>query len=318
MKKYLKIMIGFMDRLKEDHVGAFAAQAAYFILLSFIPFLMLLITLIQYIPPIRDQKIVTDMLIQIMPDTDEFRNFLLGIISEIYAKGTAVVPVSAVFTLWSAGKGIKALTDGVNAIYHVEETRNYLVTRIRSAIYTLFFIVAVIGSLVLLVFGNSIQKLLTKYVPMLGRITAYIIGMRTVISVCILILIFLMIYKFLPNRKASLKYQIPGAVSSAVAWSLFSLGFSIYIDVYNGLSNMYGSLTTLILILLWMYFCMFIILIGAEINAYFEDRFRKLHQMASERLRMEYREFLEGFRDDEVKEEDEEDKEEQDKKLDRP
>ena len=70
MKKYLKIMIGFMDRLKEDHVGAFAAQAAYFILLSFIPFLMLLITLIQYIPPIRDQKIVTDMLIQIMPDTD--------------------------------------------------------------------------------------------------------------------------------------------------------------------------------------------------------------------------------------------------------
>ena len=316
MKKCLKIIFGFMDRLKEDHVGAFAAQAAYFILLSFIPFLMLLLTLIQYIPPISDQKMVTDMLLQIMPDTGEFRDFLLGIVSEVYAKGTAVVPVSAIFTLWSAGKGIKAHTDGVNAIYHVDETRNYLVTRLRSAIYTLFFIVAVIGSLVLLVFGNSIQKLLTKYIPMLGRITAYIIGMRTVISVCILIFIFLMIYKFLPNRKASLKYQIPGAVSSAVAWSLFSLGFSIYIDVYDGLSNMYGSLTTLILILLWMYFCMYIILIGAEINAYFEDRFRKLHQMAAERIRAEYREFLEGFRDDEVKEKEEkEENEEPDKKT---
>ena len=298
MKRYLKTIFGFMERLKEDHVGAFATQAAYFILLSFIPFLMLLLTLVQYITPISDQKMVTDMLLQIMPDTGEFRNFLLGIISEVYAKGTAVVPISAILALWSAGKGIKALTDGVNAIYHVEETRNYVVMRIRSAIYTLIFIIAVIGSLVLLVFGNSIQKLLTKYIPVLGNITAHVIGMRTAISLCILVCIFLLIYKFLPNRKASLKYQIPGAVSSAVAWSLFSLGFSIYIDVYDGLSNMYGSLTTIILILLWLYFCMYIILIGAEINAYFEDRFRKLHQMASDRIRAEYREFLEGFREE--------------------
>lgn len=72
MKRYLKTIFGFMERLKEDHVGAFATQAAYFILLSFIPFLMLLLTLVQYIPPISDQKMVTDMLLQIMPDTGEF------------------------------------------------------------------------------------------------------------------------------------------------------------------------------------------------------------------------------------------------------
>lgn len=296
MKKYLKIITGFMDRLNQDHVAAFAAQAAYFILLSFIPFLMLLLTLVQYIPPIRDQQIVTDMLIQIMPDTGDFRDFLLNIISEVYAKGTAMVPISAVFTLWSAGKGVQALTNGVNAIYHVKETRNYVVTRIRSAIYTLIFIIALIGSLVLLVFGNSIQKLLSKYIPVMGRVTAYIISMRTVISLCILICLFLLIYKFLPNRKSEWKNQVPGAIISAVAWSLFSLVFSIYIDVYDGFSNMYGSLTTIMLILLWLYFCMFIILIGAEINAYFEDRFRKLHQMASERIRMEYQELMDGFR----------------------
>ncbi|MBS6195832.1 MAG: YihY/virulence factor BrkB family protein [Clostridiales bacterium] len=305
MKKYLKIIAGFMERLSKDHVAAFAAQAAYFILLSFIPFLMLLLTLVQYIPPIRDQKIVTDMLIQIMPDTGDFRDFLLNIISEVYAKGTAVVPFTAIFTLWSAGKGVQALTNGVNAIYHVKETRNYVVTRIRSAIYTLFFIIAIIGSLILLVFGNSIQKLLARYIPVLGRVTAYIIGMRTVISLCILVCIFLLIYKFLPNRKSGWKNQIPGAVISAVAWSLFSLGFSIYIDVYDGLSNMYGSLTTIMLILLWMYFCMYIVLIGAEINAYFEDRFRKLHQMASEKIRMEYLELLEGFRGGDDKEDEE-------------
>lgn len=293
--KLVKTILGFMDRLNTDHVGAFAAQAAYFILLSFIPFLMLLLTMVQYTPITQD--VVTNVLLRIVPGTGDFRKFLLNIIREVYGKSTAVVPISAIFTLWSAGKGVQALTNGVNAIYHVKETRNYLVMRVRSAVYTLVFIFAIIGSLLLLVFGNTIQKMLTKYIPMLSRITAYIIGMRTGISVLVLIVIFLMVYKFLPNRKARIRSQIPGAVVSAVAWSLFSLCFSIYLDVYDGFSNMYGSLTTVILILLWMYFCMFIMLIGAEINAYFEEKFREVHQMASEKIRMEYRELLSGFRD---------------------
>ena len=293
--KLLKTVSGFMNRLNSDHIGAFASQAAYFILLSFIPFLMLLLTLVQYTPITQD--VITSVLLRIVPGTGDFRKFLLNIIREVYGKSTAVVPISAIFTLWSAGKGINALTDCVNAIYHVKETRNYVIMRIRSAVYTLLFIFAIIGSLLLLVFGNSIQKVLAHYIPVLARITAYIIGMRTGISMIVLIIIFLMIYKFLPNRNASFRSQLPGAVISAVAWSLFSLGFSIYLDVYDGFSNMYGSLTTIILILLWLYFCMYIMLIGAEINAYFEEKLREVHRMASERIKAEYHEIINGIRD---------------------
>ena len=297
--KYLKIVRSFMKRLNSDHVGAFAAQAAYFILLSFIPFLLLLLTMIQYTPV--TQNMVTNVLLTILPENGDFRTFLLSIIQEVYGKSTAVVPVSALFALWSAGKGVMALTNGVNAIYHVEETRNYVIMRIRSAFYTLLFIFAVIGSLLLLVFGNTIQKLLTKYIPVLARVTAYIIGMRTGIT-----LLVLMVFKFLPNRKASVRYQIPGAVVSAVAWSLFSLGFSLYLDISNGFSNMYGSLTTIVLILLWLYFCMYIMLIGAEINAYFEEKIQRVHEMASEKIRLEYRELVGGMRDDKEEEEEKE------------
>ena len=246
-----------MNRMAQDHVSAFAAQAAFFILMSFVPFLMLLLPLVTYVSITKDM--VVEILLQIMPDAGDFRSFLFSIIQEVYDKSTAIVPISAVFTLWSAGKGLQGLTNGVNAIYHVKETRNYVVTRIRSALYTLIFILAVISSLILLVFGNSIQKLLTKYIPTLAKVTAYVIGMRTAVSLVVLALIFLMIYKFLPNRKTSFRSQIPGAVVSAVAWSLFSLGFSVYLDYYDGFSNMYGSLTTIILVLLWLYFCMYIV-----------------------------------------------------------
>lgn len=309
MKKFIKIMTGFMNRMNQDHVSAFAAQAAFFILMSFVPFLMLLLPLVTYVSITKDM--VVEMILQVMPDAGDFRSFLLSIIQEVYDKSTAVVPISAIFTLWSAGKGLQGLTNGVNAIYHVKETRNYVVTRIRSALYTLVFILAVIGSLILLVFGNSIQKFLTRYIPALARVTAYIIGMRTAVSLVVLALIFLMVYKFLPNRKTSFRSQVPGAVISAVAWSLFSLGFSVYLDYYDGFSNMYGSLTTIILILLWLYFCMYIVLIGAEINAYFEERLRRLHRVASERIRNEYQGLLRGIRENDPEEEETEEKKEQ-------
>ena len=173
MKKFIKIMTGFMNRMAQDHVSAFAAQAAFFILMSFVPFLMLLLPLVTYVSITKDM--VVEILLQIMPDAGDFRSFLFSIIQEVYDKSTAIVPISAVFTLWSAGKGLQGLTNGVNAIYHVKETRNYVVTRIRSALYTLIFILAVISSLILLVFGNSIQKLLTKYIPTLAKVTAYVI-----------------------------------------------------------------------------------------------------------------------------------------------
>lgn len=191
-----------------------------------------------------------------------------------------------------------ALTKGVNTIYQVKETRSFLATRLRAMFYTLLMIIAVIMCLLILVFGNEIQQLIAKYVPFIETVTAYIIGMRTTISLVVLVFIFLMIYTYIPNRKASIKSQIPGAVISAIAWSVFSLVFSFYLSSFDSFSYMYGSLTTLIFIMLWLYFCMYILLIGAEINAYFEEKLRKVHRMASEKIKEEYYEFIHGLKED--------------------
>lgn len=277
----IRVIRGFLRRFNEDHVGAYAAQSAYFILLSFIPFVLLLVTLVQYTP--LTQEIVTTALVRIVPE--EFSSFVEGVVREIFGKSPAYVPLSAVIALWSAGKGVNALTNGLNCVYRVEETRGYLINRLRSTVYTLFFVVAVALTLILLVFGNQIQAGIAARFPMIAKVTSFIIGMRTFITLVFLGLVFLLIYKFVPNRRASFKSQIPGAMVSAVAWSLFSLAFSVYIDFTPGSINMYGSLTTLVLIMLWLYFCMWILLIGAEINSYFEDKLQWLESAALTRLR---------------------------------
>ena len=266
----LQLLLGFMNRANGDRVGAYAAQAAYFLIMSFIPFILFLTTMIRYTP--LTYNMVSETIRAFVPHN--IQNFVLTIVSEVYGRSTAVVPISAIMALWSAGKAMQSLTNGLNTIYHVKETRNWLMTRLYAVIYTVMFGIAIIASLLLLVLGNQIQIVAGEYMPFLGRVIGKVIGARTAMVFAGLFLVFLILYKMLPNRKATLKSQVPGAVLIAAGWSLFSYFFSIYFDMFPGFSNMYGSLTALIMVMLWLYICMNLLLYGAEINSYFEKQFR--------------------------------------------
>ncbi len=270
VNKTIKLIRGFLRAMNEDHVGAYAAQSAYFIMLSFIPFIILLLTLIQYTTLTRADIYGAAQVI--FPDS--MNGFVIDIINEVYSKTAVTVSLSAITAAWSAGKGFLALMRGMNSVYDVEEQRNYIILRFRSAIYTIVFVVSIILSLVVLVFGNSIHRAAVVHMPFLAVITGMILKLKDVVAIAFFTLVFMLLYKFVPNRKARLLSQAPGAVFSSVCWYLFSIGFSLYVTYTPGLSNMYGSLTTIILVMLWLYFCMYIILLGAEINSYFEEQFR--------------------------------------------
>ncbi len=272
LKKAVKMVSGFLGAMRDDHVGAYAAQTAYFIMLSFFPFIILLVTLIRYtsITPAD----VYEAARAIFPASMD--SFILSLINEVYSKTAVTVSVSAIVAAWSAGKGFLALMRGMNTIYNVEERRNYIILRLRSALYTVVFVIAIILSLVVLVFGNSIHEAAVEHMPFLAVVTGMIVRLKGIMGVCFLTVVFMLLYRFVPNRRARLLSQAPGALFSSVCWYLFSIGFSIYVEYSPGISNMYGSLTTIVLVMLWLYFCMYIILLGAEINSYFEDQFRRV------------------------------------------
>jgi len=272
VKKCVKLIMGFLNAMQEDCVGAYAAQTAYFIMLSFFPFFILLITLVQY-TSLTPEDIYRAAQMIFPPSMD---SFVQGIINEVYSKTAVTVSLSAIMAAWSAGKGFMGLIQGMNMIYNVEERRNYILLRLQSAFYTLVFVVAVILSLVILVFGNSLHQAALEYVPILSYVTGILLKLKGMVSIGILAVFFMLLYRFVPNRKVRLIRQVPGAAFSAVCWYGFSIVFSIYVELSPGLANMYGSLTTIVLVMLWLYFCMYIILIGAEINSYFEDQFRRV------------------------------------------
>ncbi len=256
----------FIEKCKKDNISAFAAQSAFFIVLSLIPFIMLFISLVQYTPV--KEGMILNMVHSVMPAY--ISPFLIGIIHEMYNNSIGIVSVAAVVAVWSAAKGIQYLMGGLNSVYDIEETRNWLFLRFRAILYTLLLVIAIVASLTLMVFGNSLQYLFTQYLPIIANITFWILQRRSLILLAILILFFAVLYKMLPNRKATFKSQLPGSVMAAVGWAFLSFGISIYVDYFNGFS-MYGSLTTIILVMLWLYFGIYILLVCAEFNNVYED-----------------------------------------------
>ena len=158
------------------------------------------------------------------------------------------------------------MTYGLNSIYESHETRNYFYLRFRSTFYTVVFIIAIVLSLLLSVFGNSLSILIVEHLPFMERLINLILRIRTLFSFVILTLFWILVYRFLPNRKDLPRYQIPGAVFTACGWLLISFVFSVYLDIFTGFSDMYGSLTTIISDHAWLYGCMYTVLLGGEVN----------------------------------------------------
>ena len=270
MRALLKKIFSFLDKMVEDHISAYAAQSAFFWVLSLIPLILLLLTLVQYTPLTKAD--VMTAAYEFFPTS--IRTTIISIINEVYNQSRAVIPLTALVAIWSAGRGTLAMTNGLNCIYDVSETRNYVFLRIRAAFYTILLIVAIVLSLVLLGFGNSISLLVNQYLPVFSYVTDIIIEIRTVVIICVLTVFSLCIYKFLPNNAKNtrkLKNQLAGAIFTAFGWTLASFVISVYMDIFKGFSNMYGSLTTIVLIMLWLYACMYIMLIGGEINVLIEE-----------------------------------------------
>lgn len=267
MKVIYKIFKEFLAKNKENHISEYAAECAYFTILSFIPFVLFFITLIQFIGV--GQELVFNTIKQLFPTS--MHTFVLNIIQEIYSKTINTVSISLIVALWSASRGFYSLCKGLIKIYKLSDKKNNIVIRVEGFLYTIFLILALVFVMILLVFGDRIHKIVIKNFFSLGIVTSFFIKIRTFFIMITLFTMFLILYKFIPRQKFSIKSQIPGAIFSSISWIVTSYIFSIYVNILKGFSNTYGSLTSIILIMMWVYVCMYIILLGAEINMYIQE-----------------------------------------------
>jgi len=237
---------------KDDRISIYAAQASFFVITSAIPFLSLLFSLTGLLLPRSD---LIGQLIAGLPD------------SAAELIGTPSVPllsISAAAALWTSSRGISAVRAGIENVYRADVPEGFIRRRVRSVVSTLFFILIIVSYAAVMLFGNHLAGFLPE------RIAGMLKSLGTPFFIVVMTVLFTSVYLSVAQRSTSvsrnLSAHLPGAVLSSSGWVIFSLLYTFYIDNFPRASAVYGGLAAVCLIMLWLYFCMVILLFGAVFN----------------------------------------------------
>ena len=261
-------------KLASDKIAIYSAQSAFFMFISIFPLIIILTAIMKY--TVISENDVEVFIKRMAPDV--ISNMLNMWISEIYNSNFGYLSISIIIVIWTASKSFIGIIDSLDYINKTPKVYPRFVNRIRALFFTLILMVVLFTAGIFIVFGNRIADLISSFFPSLEKIALQIIDSRLIIAVCLFFFIFLIIYAFVPrgsllkNPFKRIRASIPGAVFSTGGWLLFSALYSLYIDRFAMNSVVYGSITTFVILMLWLYFCMYIFLISAEINKYLSDQ----------------------------------------------
>ena len=244
-------------------ISVHAANAGYFIILAVFPTLILVLSLLRYTGlDVRDLIGFLEGFLPpaLLPEAE-------ALIMETYrSTSRATVGLSAFTALWAASRGIYSLLTGLNAVYGLSESRGWLYTRLISVVYTFLFLLVLLLTLVLHVFGTAVVELLSQSRLPFWRFLTGIIDLRFFLLLFLQTALFTAMFMVLPNHRYGFSASIPGALLSSIGWLVFSQLFSLYVEQISNYGKLYGSVYALAISMLWLYFCLSILFYGGALN----------------------------------------------------
>lgn len=247
--------------LQNMHISTHAAHACFFIVLSVFPMLVLMFGLLRY-TALQPEDLL-DLISGLLPDA--LLPHAWNLIKGAYENTSKlVISVSALTALWSAGRGIYGLQAGLNAVYGLHEDRSWLHKRFLCTAYTFLFLLVLLLTLVLHVFGNMILKLLQQRAGFWAWID--LADLRFFLLVLVQTLLFCAMFMFLPSRRHRFRGSLPGALLGSFGWMSASSLFSLYVQYFPKYANIFGSVYAVALAGFWLYICISIVFYGAVLN----------------------------------------------------
>lgn len=269
MEEIIRFLKQLFERFVQAEVLGLSAQLAYFFLLSLFPFLMFIVTLIGYLP--FDDRMMIAVLAEYLPEDVVF--MIDENLKEIMNnRSGGLLSISIIGTLWSASNGFNAITRSFNKAYGVKPARNFILNRIIAIGLMFSMVAAIIIALLFSVFGRLIGEYVLVNVPLPETIVDMWDVLRWVSSSVMFFVVFFVLYKLAPNKKMKENHVLYGTIFATVGWQLTSYGFSYYVETLGNYSLTYGSLGTVIVLMIWFYLSGIIITTGGVINAHFSER----------------------------------------------
>lgn len=275
----------FLKKCTQDNVNALSGQSTFFLILSAVPLLMFLMTIIVFLGFSPDsnavQKAASETVVGQAAGTQEYTvlsDFIIKIVREVYehaSSGTFII--TAVMALWSAGKGMYIITDGISRIYRLEQKHTWLLRRIFAMGYTAVLLLMMVLLIGVLVFSSVAEAFISRAINIIPASAELLYGLRYVITTVVLALFMTLALKLYLLRKvddkryAKFRVLLPGMIFTAVAWDVLAWGVNLYSRHFT--SSIYGSLGTVFIMMMWIYFMMLFLLYGVQIDYVYREQF---------------------------------------------
>lgn len=264
-KTYSKKIKFIMEYSNYRQINSKAAEISFYLLLSFFPFLIFIISLVVYTPIIKLSKYIF-LLKKILP-LSVFNIVSSLIQSAIENRSFSFLILSFGLAMYTMSRAVLSLIRGMNTSYNIRETRPYFEVLFISLVLVIMIVVLIFTSMIFLVFGEKLGSFLfnliglDQYFMYIWNLCRYIVGIITVI------IILMNLYRFTPDKKLSFKDVLPGAILSTLCWLVASFCYAFYSNNFARYDIIYGSLGGIIALMTWVYLSSWTILIGCEINA---------------------------------------------------
>ncbi len=260
------ILLRVKDQIAENNVGIVSAGVAFYAFLAIFPAIMALISIYGLaMDPENVQRQISSFS-DMMPEQafslveDQIKEFT-STSGKALGFGTAF---GILFSLWSANKGTKSLFTGVDIAYNTNNTRNFISQNALTLLFTLGAVVLLILSMVLIV----IFPALVDQLGLPAQIESLITWLRWLILAVLVVFFLGLLYRYAPVRSSpSLQMVLPGSLLATLIWLLGSWGFSYYVSKFGSYGEVYGSISAVVILMLWLLLTSWIILLGAELNS---------------------------------------------------
>lgn len=276
LRRQINLLIHLIVKIKNDDVFALASQLAYYLILSFFPFIIFLITLVGFsnLSSIEVMGALSAVLPESVYELTE------SIVKEVFDKQyTELLGVSILLAVWTSSSAFRAVIKGVNKAYNFKETRSFIKRSIISMLSILALAIILILALSMLVFGGVIGDYIKIILPFYKIVVLLWNMFRYAFVFILMIFIFAAIYRFTPSKRLNWREVIPGSIFSTVGWILISFGFSFYINNFSNYSRFYGSLGAVFILMTWLFLVSMIFILGVEINCVIAQLNNKINEL---------------------------------------
>lgn len=267
IKRFAKITF---KEIQNDRVSEGSAALAYYLTLASFPALISIIALIAYLPTESLDKFIFDAIRSNVPGSAG--DFFMKTAKEVLdAHRPALLSGGFVAALWASSSGMCSVMNQLNVAYDLKESRGLILQRLVAIGLTLIYVVCLLTGSFLAVKSRGLFSILDLWSESYLLFSYAITAVRYLIAYSILLASLASLYYLAPNTKLPFRFITPGSLVGATLIIVAALSFDYYISNFGSYNKTYGSIGGIIVFMVWVYIASFVILVGAEINAVYED-----------------------------------------------